>query len=156
MKLHLPSRDKLRASSDPHINWEIDRKIEENIRKYTYQGSYEISERIKELEQEWDITRILQLNAATMALAGIGLSLRNRGWLLLSGTVLAALAYFSIKGWGFSVNLFRKMGYRTRQEIDCELHAMKFLRGDFTEFQAPGRRDADLAIKEAMIAVGGI
>jgi hypothetical protein len=156
MKLHLPSRDKIRAASDPHINWQIDRKIEENIRKYTYQGSYEISQRIKELEEEWDINRVLQLNTAALALVGIGLSVRNKGWLFLAGASLSVLALFSLRGWAKPLNVLRRLGVRTRQEIDCEIYAMKFLRGDFTEFQPVGKRDADLAIKEAVIAVGGI
>jgi hypothetical protein len=155
MKLHLPNRDRIRATGDPHINWKIDRKIEENIRKYTYQGSYEISQRIKELEKEWDINRVLQFNASGLALAGVGLSFKNKKWLFLSGTVMLTLAYISLKGWGAPINIFRRLGYRTRQEIDCEIYAMKFLRGDFTEFQPAGKRDANMAIKEALIAVGG-
>ncbi|MBA3899151.1 MAG: hypothetical protein H0X62_02910 [Bacteroidetes bacterium] len=153
MRLHLPSRDKIRAASDSHLNWEIDRKIEENIRKYTYQGSYEISQRIMELEKEWDINKVLQINAASLALLGIGFSLKNKRWLFFSGTILLTLAYVSLNGWGPPINIFRRMGYRTRQEIDCEIYAMKFLRGDFTEIQPAGKRDADMAIKEAVIAV---
>jgi hypothetical protein len=155
MKLNLPNRDSIRATGDPHLNWKVDRKIEENIRKYTYQGNYEISQRIKELEKEWDINRVLQFNASGLALAGVGLSFKNKKWLFLSGTVMLALAYISLKGWGPPINIFRRLGYRTRQEIDCEIYAMKFLRGDFTEFHTAGKRDANMAIKEALSAVGG-
>jgi hypothetical protein len=154
MTFRLPETDKIRSVFSYEVNRKIDREIEENIRKYTYQGSYEINQRIKELEEEWDIERILHLNLAGLALLGIGLSFKNKNWLFFSGTMISFVAFNVIKGWAPPLILLRKLGYRTRKEIDCELYAMKFLRGDFAEFHFTGKRDAETAMKEALIAVG--
>jgi hypothetical protein len=154
MTFRLPETDKIRSAYNSDINRKIDRQIEENIRKYTYQGSYEISERIKDLEAEWDIERILHLNLAGLALAGMALSVKNKNWLLFSGTMISFVAYHVIKGWTPPLMLLRKLGYRTRKEIEFELYAMKYLRGDFTEFHSLGKRDAEAAMKEALVAIG--
>jgi hypothetical protein len=154
MKLRLTNKESIRSITNPAINAMIDKKIEENIRRYTYAGSFEISERIKELENEWDIERFLRLNAASLAISGIILSFKSKSWLLLSAAVLAFNIFHAIKGWSPLVVLLRRLGIRSKQEIECELYAMKILRGDFTAFQPAGKRDADIAIKEAMIAVG--
>ena len=153
MKLRLTNKESIRSVTDPNINALIDKKIEENIRRYTYAGNYEISQRIDELENEWDIERVLQLNIVSAAIFGITFSLKNKKWLFLSATVLTFLIFHAVKGWSPPVLILRKMGLRSRQEIECELYAMKILRGDFTEFQPRGKRNADIAIKEAMIAV---
>jgi hypothetical protein len=153
MRLQLSSREKIRSVTLPAVNRRIDREIEENIRRYTYQGSEEISQRIRELEMEWDVERVLQMGAASMALVGLGLSFRNRNWIIYPAAILSFLVMQALKGWAPPIPILRRLGFRTKQEIECELFAMKHLRGDFTEFEKAGKRNADFTIKEAMIAV---
>jgi hypothetical protein len=38
---------------------------------------------------------------------------------------------YSLQGWCPPASLLRKLGYRSRQEIDEEIYALKVLRGDF-------------------------
>jgi hypothetical protein len=152
MKFQLSNKERIRAVTDPAVNRSIDRAIEENIRKYTYQGSKEISQRIEELEKEWDVERVLQIGAASAALLGIGFSFNNRKWFILPTLALSFLVINSLKGWAPPIPLLRRLGFRTKQEIDSEIFAMKHLRGDFTEFEKAGKRDAELTIKEAMVA----
>jgi hypothetical protein len=45
--------------------------------------------------------------------------------------VLGFFAQHAIQGWCPPLPLFRKLGYRTRKEIDKEKYALKLLRGDF-------------------------
>lgn len=154
MKLQLTNKERIRSVTNPRINAKIDQRIEENIRRYAYQGEYEISQRIKELEQEWDIERALQLNSASLAIGGILLSFKNKNWLFFSATVLSFMVMQAMKGYSPPIPLLRRMGLRTKQEIECEIFAMKYLKGDFTELTSEGKRDADSAIKETLIAIG--
>ncbi|HET6245924.1 MAG: hypothetical protein H0V01_15175 [Bacteroidetes bacterium] len=153
MKLQLPNKETIRSVTNPRVNAIIDKRIEENIRKYTYQGKYEITQRIEELEQEWNIERVLLLNTASIALVGILFSFKNKNWLFFSGTILSFLIMQALKGSSPPIPLLRRLGFRTAKEIECEIFAMKFLKGDFVDFESEGKRDANLAIKEALIAV---
>jgi hypothetical protein len=123
--------DTVRANSDPQVNQKIDSTIEERIRFYASQPKEAISKRIEELDQEWDIERFLETNAAGIALAGVVLGLVRKKWLLVSATVLGFMLQHAIKGWCPPIPLLRKFGIRTRREIDREKYALKILRGDF-------------------------
>jgi hypothetical protein len=123
--------DTVRANTNPQINQKIDSQIEERIRYYATQPRDVISSRIEELDQEKDIERYLETNAAAIALGGIVLGMVRKKWLLLSATVLGFMLQHAIKGWCPPIPLLRKMGIRTRREIDREKYALKILRGDF-------------------------
>ena len=123
--------DTVRANTDPQLNQKIDSQIEERIRFYATQPRDAISARIDELDQEKDIERYLETNAAAIALGGIVLGFARKKWLLLSATVLGFMLQHAIKGWCPPIPLLRKMGIRTRREIDREKYALKILRGDF-------------------------
>jgi hypothetical protein len=94
----------------------------------------ELTARIDELEGESDIERVLEINASTLALVGVLLGgFVNRKLLALPVVVLAFLLQHGIQGWCPPVPLLRKLGVRTRQEIDAERCALKAMRGDFHE-----------------------
>jgi len=129
--------DRVRAHTDPEIVQQIDALMEERIRFYATQPPEVISRRIEELEQEWDIDRWLETNAAGLALSGVLLSVfRNRKWLLLTAGVLGFLLQHSVQGWCPPVSVLRRFGIRTRREIDREKYALKLLRGDFQSIAA--------------------
>jgi hypothetical protein len=123
--------DRVRANTNPEINQKIDSQIEERIRFYATQPRDVISNRIEELDQEKDIERYLETNAAAIALGGIVLGFVRKKWLLLSATVMGFLLQHATQGWCPPIPLLRKMGIRTRREIDREKYALKILRGDF-------------------------
>jgi hypothetical protein len=126
--------DRVRANTTPQTLRQIDASIEEKILYYSTQPKEVISKRIRELEQEWDIERWLETNASSLALVGVVLGLvKNRGYLLLSGAVLSFLLMHAVQGWCPPVPLLRKLGIRTRSEIDREKFALKVLRGDFQD-----------------------
>ena len=124
--------DRVRANTRPEVLERIDRDIEQTIRFYSVQPKEVIGRRIRELEQEWDMERVLETNASSLALTGLALGLvKNRAYLLLTGGVLSFLLMHALHGWCPPVPLLRKMGIRTRSEIDREKYALKALRGDF-------------------------
>jgi len=78
------------------------------------------------LDKEWDIERLLEVNASTLALTGLILGLTvNRKWLLLPGIVLPFLLQHGLQGWCPPLPLLRRLGVRTRGEIDREKYALK-------------------------------
>jgi hypothetical protein len=134
MKTMSGETDPVRANTEPQTLRQIDASINEKILYYSTQPQEVISRRIRELEQEWDIERWLETNASSLALVGVVLGLvKNRGYLLLSGAVLSFLLMHAVQGWCPPVPLLRKLGIRTRSEIDREKFALKFLRGDFRD-----------------------
>lgn len=125
-------RDQVRANTPPEVNERIDRETEIRIHYYATQDDDEIGRRIDELDEERDLERILEANAATLSLLGIVLGVSfSRKWLLLPVAVGAFLFNHAVRGWCPPVPALRRMGVRTQQEIDREKYALKALRGDF-------------------------
>ena len=120
--------DRVRRSTAPEVNREIDHRTNDNIRHYANSSEEVIRRRIEELEREWDIERALEVNASTLALTGLLLGVTvNRRWLLLPGFVLAFLLQHGLRGWCPPLPILRKMGVRTRGEIDREKYELKAL-----------------------------
>lgn len=137
--------DRVRAASDPAINAQIDEKIRERLTMYAGQSHTLISKRIKELEQEWDIERFMAVKASSLSFVGLVLGfVRARRWLLLPLLALPLFFQHSTTGTCLLTPLARRMGFRTRHEIDAEKYALKVLRGDF------GDLDVDVASSVSM------
>jgi hypothetical protein len=91
-----------------------------------------IGQRLQELDAEWDIERVLETNASTLALIGLGLgTFVNRKFYLLPALVTGFLLQHALQGWCPPVPLFRRLRVRTQSEIELERYALKALRGDF-------------------------
>ena len=120
------SLDRVRSSTASHVNEEIDHQTDINIHRYKGKSKAEIFERIQMLDKEWDIERVLEVNASTLALTGLILGLtKNRKWLFLPGIVLPFLLQHGLQGWCPPLPLLRRLGIRTRGEIDREKYALK-------------------------------
>ena len=126
--------DPVRTKTNPDTLQQIDAAIDEKILYYSTQPKEVISERIAQLDREWDIERWLEINAASLALASLVLGVgKNRLFLMMTGTVLGFLLMHATQGWCPPVPLLRKLGVRTRSEIDREKFALKVMRGDFQD-----------------------
>jgi hypothetical protein len=130
---------------------DIDNQTRLNISHFAMQPRRRLDERIEELEREWDIERVLETNASLLALTGLVLGATvNRKWLLLTGGVLGFLAQHGISGWCPPLPMFRKIGIRTRREIDQERFALKALRGDF-DATSVARQDKGVDLQVAAV-----
>jgi hypothetical protein len=117
--------ERVRANTAAEVNWRIDQRIEENVRLYSDKPQEEIARRIWGLEHEWDIERVLETMAASFSLTGIALSVTaDRRWIMLPGLVLSFLLLHAFQGWCPPVPILRRLGVRTREEIDRELYAL--------------------------------
>jgi len=67
---------------------------------------------------------------------------------LLPTVVLSFLLLHAIQGWCPPVPVLRRLGIRTREEIDRERYALKALAGDFAGLT----RDVD-TIEDTLVAV---
>lgn len=115
-----------------HINEEIRRNTEQSIARCAAEGPAAINQRLVELDHEWDIERTLEANAATIGLVGLTLGATvDRRWFLLPAAVATFLLQHALQGWCPPLPVFRRLGIRTRSEIDIERYALKALRGDF-------------------------
>jgi hypothetical protein len=128
------STERVPNHTSPEVNAEIRQKTLENVSKYAPGGPPVIQWRIDNLDREWDIERLLEANAATFSLIGLALAVLFSTWfLLLPFAVAAFLLQHALQGWCPPLPIFRRLGFRTRQEINYERYALKNLRGDFNE-----------------------
>lgn len=136
MRHDLISRDRVRAHTSPEINDRIDRQIQRNIEHFSGVSREEITRRIAELESEWDIERVLETNASTLALTGSLLTtFVSRRFVVIPIAVTSFLLQHAIQGWCPPMPFLRRLGVRTRSEIDAEKYALKALRGDFDDLK---------------------
>jgi hypothetical protein len=119
------SDDRVRNHTQPESNARIDQKTRSNIELYRGRSRTLIARRIAELDQEWDVERILEANASLLALSGVVLGATvNKKWLFLSGAVLGFFFLHATQGWCPPLPLLRARGVRTRGEIDEEKFAL--------------------------------
>jgi hypothetical protein len=127
-------QERVRAHTAPDENRRIDRAIEDRIRYYADQSREAITGRIEELDKEWSVERMLEAEASSMALVGLTLGMTvNRRFLLVPGFVAGMVLLHALHGWYPLLQVYRRLGFRTRQEIDREKYALRELRGDFAD-----------------------
>jgi len=139
-------QERVRRYTDAEQLQRIDDEIEQSIRYHSTQSNEVITRRVQKLDQEWSMERWLGTNASAVALSGALLGLTvNRKWLVLSALASGFLFQHAIKGWCPPVPVLRKMGVRTRNEIDREKYALKALRGDFKNIDLSSRAAQEAA-----------
>lgn len=120
--------------SQEHVN----QKLVNSISRYYNSTPEKITKRLEALEKEWDIEKVLQANASTLALTGMIFgTMFNKRWFLLSGLVAGFLLIHEVRG-RKPVSFLKSLGFRTREEIDEEIYALKALRGDFEKLPGAG------------------
>ena len=104
----------------------------EAVKEFAHKGKGKMTNRLKELEDEWDIERIIHLHVSGMSLTGVLLAFFvDKRWLILPAAAAAILVLHSMKGIAPQVQVLKKLGFRTKAEIDREKFSIKAMRGDF-------------------------
>ena len=141
----MENADRVRANTSEEVNCRIDRETDERVREYAHRSPDDITRRMNELDREWDIERLLETNASSIAFAGLVLGVtHSRKWLIVPGIVLPFLFQHAVQGWCPPIPVLRRLGVRTRKEIDREKYALKVLRGDFEMVESLPRAEAAL------------
>lgn len=136
------------AQSTPEdVNRRIYNDIRARVNTYAAEGPEAIERRLRELDHEWDIERMLESNAALISLIGLGLgTFIHRRWYALPTLVGTFLLQHAVQGWCPPVPVFRRYGFRTATEIGYERYALKALRGDFQALCDSGTVTSDAAL----------
>lgn len=122
----------MRRVTAPDVQERIDSVTDNSVNLHAGKSHELLERRLRRLDQEWDIERVLEANAASLALLGVAAAVTGRrAGLLLSAAVLGFLLQHAVRGWCPPVPLLRRGGVRTRREIERERYALKVLRGDF-------------------------
>lgn len=139
------SATRVRDNTADRINRRIDQVGEAWV---TYCAAHPelIDGRLEELDREWDIERAIQANAAGLCMLGVVLgAVSSRKWFLIPGVVGGFLMQHAVQGWCPPIPVLRRLGFRTRGEIDQEKFALKALRGDLNVSGERGRAPGNAA-----------
>jgi hypothetical protein len=132
------SANRVPSHTSAEINEWIHQQTVKNIMCFASGGRDAIDRRLQELDKEWDIERTLEANAASISLLGLFMGATvSRSWFVLPAVVAGFLLQHAVQGWCPPVPVFRRLGFRTRDEINYERYALKTLRGDFRSVPSP-------------------
>lgn len=149
MRAIAESKDRVEKHTSRASQARIHRETRDSVRARSKGGRGSIRRRLRELDREWDIERVIEANASTLALSGTLLGLLvHRGFLALPIAVTGFLLQHAIQGGCPPVPVLRRLGYRTAKEIHEERFALKALRGDFRGTRK-GRARSDEALDAA-------
>jgi hypothetical protein len=123
--------DRVRDHSAEVVNRRIVRAIEGSVARCVANGRDAVLQRLAEIDREWDIDRVLMANFAVVGGAAYAIGLerytqrrlfrsRRKGWLYFLGVQMAFLFTHAAVGWCPPVVVWRRVGVRTKAEIDVE------------------------------------
>ena len=116
--------DRIRQHTDERFNRAIDEAMEARLARLRQATPDAIRRRLAELEKEWDVDQIIEGKTAAMVNLGLAISTKNRRGYLLAGLGFASLLSHSVWGWSPALPVLRRMGFRSRREIDREKFAL--------------------------------
>lgn len=144
--------ERIPINTADHVNQRLHEETERRIAYYLAHPE-QIDQRLRDLDQEWDVERMIETEAPTMTLSGIALgALLGRKWLVLPLFAQSMVLLHAVQGFYPLLPIFRRMGFRTTKEIAAERYALKAIRGDFQRVEhADGRspQRADQAFEAA-------
>ncbi len=109
----------------------INKKTRKILNEYGDLSS-KVNLRLRELDQEWDLEKTLEINASAAIMTGMILGkVGDKKWYLLPTAVAGILLQNSLMGWSVPKVVFRFLGFRSRKEIEEERQSLLALRGDY-------------------------
>jgi len=126
------------VNTSERSNARIRRQAEANVQRFASAGPQEIERRLAELEEEWDVERVVEVVAPSVTLLWLLLGTRvDRRLLAIAAMVQGFVLLHGLQGWFPPLPILRRLGIRTSAEIDQERNALKALRGDFRQVDNP-------------------
>ena len=110
----------------------VDRTFE-IVKEFAHKGRKKITDRLREIEREADLEKIIYLNLAAIATTGAVLSYisGDKRWAIMPAAAALILGVDTLFGITSKVPFLRRLGLRLKDEILHERYALKALRGDF-------------------------
>jgi len=107
-------------------------RLEESLATVLEGGHEAIDARLRQIDNEWSVGRMVKATTGVMILGGLALAIFVNPWFAIVpavGGLMLAQSLYSCKNW--LSQAFAGMGFRTSCEIDHERMALKAIRGDF-------------------------
>ena len=118
--VHIRSRDRVRARGSKRVAARLDAATKERIERAADDPKY-AKKRLRRLDREWDIDRAVLLPLAAMGLGALVLARRGkRAYRFPLRAQVGFLLAYSLFGWCPPAAILRRLGFRTRQEIEAE------------------------------------
>src|SRR5690606_11587201 len=137
----MSTHDKVRMHTPSVVNHQLDAEAEHRLAEFLEGGNNPAAchARITRLDQEWEMERVLALGVGVASIAAM-LASKGLGRTLWSIPAIggAVLVQQTLTGGSLLAPLLRRMGFRSRQEIEIEKYALKSLRGDFRRIPVEG------------------
>jgi hypothetical protein len=122
--------DRIRNHSSQEVNARIALLTQARAEHAASQGRDAIVQRLTELDREWDVDRVLMANFAVAGGAAYAFGLqrysdrfwgdRPKGLLALLGVQIGFMMLHASVGWCPPMALWRRLGFRSKVEIDME------------------------------------
>lgn len=114
--------DRIRNHSPKSFNKAIDKKTDSIMESTIEKGPLAIKERLNALDKEWDIDRalIFFFSGVVTAQLATAMKKKNKNWLWGPLIQSSFLMLHATLGWCPPVPVLRKLGFRTRFEIQAE------------------------------------
>lgn len=127
-----PTTKRASLNTDLSSKDKIRRQTIGNLYSVKDAGEEVLTERLKALDHEWDLDRVIESKSACMILLSSILGIKsNKLWFLITGVLGVSLIQYALKGWCMSLPILRGLGIRTAEEINYERTVLRMLRNDF-------------------------
>lgn len=129
--------ERVELNTAPVVNQKFEQRLKENVAKYSAADRHAIDRRLEELDREWNVERMIEVEAPLMIGLGIALGTAlDRKWFGVSALAAGMVILHSIQGWYPLLPVFRRLGVRSQYEIEKERNALRVLRGDHEAYQS--------------------
>jgi hypothetical protein len=127
--------DRVRDHTGQSANRRIAEQTSARVERVLARGRDAVIHRLAELDREWDVDRALMVNFAVVGGAAYATGLlrlgerrwlrpRRKGWLYFFSAQLGFLLLHGTVGWCPPLPVFRRLGVRTKTEIEAERQAL--------------------------------
>ncbi len=146
-----PDHNILAKTPAPVLEQPLNRRTEHNIHVYSVQSGQDITYHIGELRNEWSLERSVEAAAAGIAMLGLILGAFASPVFLIFPIIIVGFA-LAHSIWRYRPDFAKlpKQGLRTQREIDAEIFAMRFMRGELSYL--PTASDRALIAERAIAA----
>jgi len=118
--LDLRSRDRVRKRGSKRIAARLDAALEQRLERAAGDPKW-ARKRLRRLDREWDIDRAILLPFAFVGVAALVLARRGKRFYRVPlGAQIGGMLAYATFGWAPPAAILRRLGFRTRQEIEAE------------------------------------
>jgi hypothetical protein len=144
-----PTPARVPSNTSARSSERIRRRMEERLALCRLDPAFR-ERRLKELDREWDVERVIQVEGPLTTLLGLFLAARRGApWLAVPAFTQGMMVLHAVQGFYPMLPLLRRVGLRTEQEISAERYEIKGMRGDFPSRSGEEAVGADEALEAA-------